>query len=147
MGSLEEFNALGGLEMLRKINKIFYDKVYAHPWIGQFFKEIKQETIESQQTDFMAQAMGGPQNYNGKLVLQAHKHMFITEDLFEVREQLLQEAFKEANASPELQARWNKIDNAFKKALIKNKITDCEVRFKTDEILAFPNPNPKKKAA
>ena len=81
--------------MLRKISKVFYDKVYAHPWIGKYFAEVKQEVIEAQQVDFMAQALGGPKMYCGKFVPQAHQHMVITEELFELREQLLDEAMKE----------------------------------------------------
>lgn len=142
---MNEFEKLGGMEMLKKINKIFYDKIYAHPWIGLYFKDVPQETIESQQTDFMAQSLGGPAKYGGKFVLQAHVHINITEELFLLREQLLQEAFEEAGATEELRMKWNKIDNAFKKSILKNSVDDCKKRFNTDTILDFPNPD--KKAA
>ena len=144
MGLFEE---IGGTEMLRKINKIFYNKMYAHPWIGQFFKDISQEQIESQQVDFMTQALGGPSVYSGRFVIEAHIHMMISEELFELREELLQEAFHEAGASPALMDKWNHIDAAFKKPIVKNSRADCKQRYTTEPILDFENPSSKKKVA
>jgi len=144
---MENFEELGGFPMLRKISKIFYDKIYAHPWIGKYFENIRQEHIENQQVDFMAQVLGGPQMYFGAFVPDAHKHMMITEELFELRELLLLESFKEAQASPALQERWLKVDRAFKKSVVKKSFEDCAKRFNTDDILDFSNPDKDKKAA
>ncbi len=137
MPRFEEFEKLGGRGMLIKISKIFYDKIYLHPWIGLYFKDISQDVIESQQVDFMTGALGGDQIYLGKLPIPAHKHMFITEELFELRQTLLEEALEEAGASEDLKNKWLKIDDAFKKKMIKSDISECEKRFHTDEILAF----------
>jgi len=41
------FDAVGGLPTLQKVHKIFYDKVYAHPWLGPFFEGHSQEAIEN----------------------------------------------------------------------------------------------------
>jgi len=40
-----------------------------------------------------------------------------------------------------LAERWIRIDNAFKKAITKKNISDCEKRFNTDSILDFPKPS------
>jgi len=40
------FEAVGGLPVMERVHKRFYDKVYAHPWLGQFFEEHSQEAIE-----------------------------------------------------------------------------------------------------
>lgn len=137
------FERLGGYPTLQKVHKIFYDKVYAHSWIGRYFADVKQEVIESQQTDFMAQVMGGPEKYLGKYPIPAHKHMMITEELFEVRTQLLIEAMNEAGVPKNLQEAWMKFDTAFKKGIVKSKIEDCQKRYNTDEIVNFPNPSKK----
>ncbi|EQC44713.1 group 1 truncated hemoglobin [Bacteriovorax sp. Seq25_V] len=137
MSKFEEFEKLGGRGMLIKISKIFYDKIYEHPWIGLYFKDISQDVIESQQVDFMTGALGGDQIYLGKLPIPAHKHMFITNELFDLRQSLLSEALSEAGASEELKTKWLKIDEAFKSRLVKKDISECEKRFNTDEILAF----------
>jgi len=137
------FDLIGGRSTLEKVHKIFYDKIYAHPWIGQYFKEIQQDIIEIQQSDFMSQAMGGPAIYCGKLPIPAHKHMFITEELFEVRTQLLKESLNEAKVDESGQAAWLKIDQEFKKGICKQSRSDCTLRFNTDEIIDFPNPGKK----
>ena len=139
------FEALGGKPMLEKISKIFYDKIYEDEWIGLYFKEVPQERIESQQVDFMQGALGGPTSYCGRLPVPAHQHMYIDEELFDLRQKYLTEAFAEAGACQELIDKWLKIDNAFKPKIIKKSMSDCEKRFFTDEIVFFKNP--KKKAA
>lgn len=134
------FSLIGGRTTLDKVHKIFYDKIYKHPWIGQYFLEIQQEIIEAQQSDFMSQAMGGPAIYLGKIPIPAHRHMFISEELFDLRTQLLKEAFREAEVSEKSQELWLKIDQALKRGIVKKSISDCTLRFNTDEIINIPNP-------
>lgn len=131
------FLKLGGKATLEKVHKIFYDKIYADPWIGKFFQNIDQVIIENQQTDFMMQAMGGPAVYAGAFPIPAHKHMLITEELFDQRQDLLKQSLIEANIPEELQNQWLKIDGAFRRGLVKKGIEDCEKRFNTDEILEY----------
>jgi truncated hemoglobin YjbI len=142
----DDFKKLGGREILIKFSKIFYDKVYDHPWLKKYFEEIPQETIEIQQVDFLQSSLGGEQVYCGKLPVPAHKHMMITEELYELRSELVLESLKEIGANPELIEKINKIDQAFRPKLVKKSIDECEKRFKTDIILDFPNPNNKKAA-
>jgi hemoglobin len=131
---------VGGKLVLQKVHKIFYDKMYAHLWMELFFKDIKQEVIENQQTDFMVQNFGGPSNYVGKLPIPAHKHMYITEEMFALRQKILEDSLVEAGVKLEHRILWLKIDGAFRKGIVKNKVEDCEKRFFTDEILIINNP-------
>lgn len=101
----KSFEELGGRKILEKVAKLFYDKVYDAEWIGKYFQSVKQEIIEEQQVDFMSMALGGPKVYLGKLPVPAHKHMMITNELFDLREKLLDEALIEANACDELKIR------------------------------------------
>jgi len=134
------YEALGGLRVLQRVHKIFYDKIYRHPWLKLYFAGVTQTVIENQQTDFMAQAMGGPSRYSGKLPVPAHKHMFITEELFETRGRLLEESLREAGVPEDLGARWLKIDRAFKGRLVKRSAAECEGRYKTEPIMVIPKP-------
>lgn len=118
------FDAVGGLPTLKKVHKIFYDKVYAHPWLGQFFTAHDQEAIENRQTAFMALKMGGDVTYMGKEPKMAHRAMYITEELFDLRTELLRESLAEAGLPVDLIERWIKIDKAFKKHIVKNSIED-----------------------
>lgn len=43
----------------------------------------------------MAKLIGGPKKYAGKTPKMAHQHIHITDELFELRQQLLNEAIHE----------------------------------------------------
>jgi len=116
------FDAVGGLPTLQRVHKIFYDKVYAHPWLGQFFVGHSQEVIENRQTSFMAEKMGGPVEYMGKNLDVAHEAMYITEELFLLRRALLEESLKEFGLDEALRERWLKIDSAFRKMIVKESL-------------------------
>jgi hemoglobin len=134
------FEAVGGRPTLEKVHKLFYDKLYEHPWLKEFFKEVPQEVIESQQTDFMVSNMGGGKIYSGALPKNGHKHMFISEELFDLRSKILRESILACGVTEDLTERWVKIDYAFKHSLVKKNVGECEKRFFTDEILNFPKP-------
>jgi len=140
MSNIIEFEKMGGKKSLQMINKIFYDKVYKHPWLKLYFENIPQQHIEDQQVDFMQKVLGGKNLYVGKPPPAAHMHIFIDEALFDIRQQLLQEAFDESRANPTLIDKWLTLDNSFKKVLIKSSSSECQGRFKTDPIIYFPNP-------
>lgn len=126
--------------MLERVHKLFYDKLYAHPWLKDFFTPIDQKLIENQQTDFMTSNMGGGKIYSGGLPKNVHRHMFVSEEMFEVRKSLLQESLAECGVPGDLAERWIRIDEAFKKSVVKNDISHCEKRYATDEILNIPKP-------
>lgn len=134
------YERIGGRDVIARVHKVFYDLVYAHPWLGQYFRDVDQALIEAQQTDFIAQAMGGPATYCGKPPVVAHRHILITEELFDLRHELLARALSQVGVPPELAARWLKIDGAFRARLVKRSAADCQGRFKTEPIKAFPRP-------
>ena len=131
------FEELGGRPILQAISKTFYDKVYNHHWLGNYFHTVPREHIEGQQVDFMQQALRGPKRYCGRPPLSAHMHINITEELFALRENLLLESMKENKASAELISRWQMIEAAFKKSIVKNTLQDCKKRYHNDAILDF----------
>jgi hemoglobin len=146
MSVKKSYEELGGRDILEKMAKNFYDKVYEHPWLGQFFCSVKQEIIEAQQVDFLQGSLGGKKVYCGKFPIPAHKHMFITQELYQLRSDLLLESLKEVNACDELIERLQKIDQSFLDGLVKKSPSECEKRYNTDEFLIIPNPDTKKSA-
>lgn len=133
-------------ELLKKVNKAFYDRIYKDPWLKDVFRDVPQEKIEAQQSDFMLGALGGPEVYAGRNPRDAHPHIFVDEEMWALREKYLVEALNEVGAPADLKEKWLKIDNAFKKSILKRSPADCKGRFVTDDLIIIPNPN-KKKAA
>lgn len=134
------FEQVGGRPTLERVHKIFYDKLWVHPWLKGFFTKLNQKLLENQQTDFMSGAMGGPDNYAGKLPVQAHKHMYITAEQFDLRSAILKQSLIEAGVPPELREKWLKIDGAFKGKMVKKSPGECEGRYKTEPILIVEKP-------
>jgi len=121
------FELVGGLETLRQVHKIFYDKIYAHPWLGQFFVGRSQTAIENRQTSFMAEKMGASVeqvNYLGKDPYMAHRAFYINDELFDLRSDILRESLVEFGLAPDLIERWLKIDNAFRRKIVNSSIAD-----------------------
>ncbi len=135
------FDRVGGRETVLKVHTIFYDKLYAHPWLGQFFHGIDRAVIETQQTDFMSGLFGGPKNYSGRMPIDAHEHLMITEELFALRQELLRSSLEQAGVSEDEILDWLKFDAAFKKVLVKKSLDDCRKRFFTDQIVDIPKPH------
>ncbi len=131
------YERLGGKQTFVKVHKIFYDKAYAHPWLRQYFTDKPQEILENQQTDFMMQLMGGPKGYSGKTPKFAHQHMMISEELFELRSQMLSESVKEAGISDALREEWLTADNSLKRALVKSSEKECTQAYPNQPILNF----------
>lgn len=118
MNRTKIFDELGGFETLERVHKIFYDKVYAHPWIGRFFENHNQQSIEKQQTSFMAERFGGPKQYAGNNAKYTHEHMYITDELFDTRQGILKESLEEAGISPHLIESWLFVDAAFRQQVV-----------------------------
>ena len=134
-------DALGGRPILERVHKLFYDKLYEHPWLKQFFHDIEQELVENQQTDFMVSNMGGGKIYHGRFPKPAHSHMYITEELFDLRNRILADSIRECGVSDELAERWLKIDRAFKHSLVKQNPGECKGRFVTDDLKIYDKPD------
>ena len=136
------YDLIGGMETLEKVHKIFYDKVYAHPWLGEYFKDHNQEAIERRQSLFMAEKMGGDINYLGKMTKMAHRQMFITDELFDIRSELLEASLKEFGIPEALAERWLRIDQAFRKAIVKPTVADFyKNTFKYEKRVIVPKPH------
>ena len=134
------FDRIGGLATLQKVHKIFYDKLFVHPWLRQFFVEHPQEIFEKQQTDFMSGLMGGPKCYAGKTPKMAHQNLFITDELFDLRNSILSDSIKEAGIADDLREEWLAADRTLKQALVKTSVDECKKMYESQVIYAIPRP-------
>ena len=134
-------------KVVSQINSLFYDKVYEDEWLSKVFAQTDIDLIKSQQTDFIVGALGGPKRYCGRSHKDAHPHIFIQEEMWSLREHYLIEAFNESNAPEWLVSMWLGIDNAFKKAILKNSPSESFGRYKTEDLIIISNPQGKKNVA
>jgi len=135
------FEAVGGLPVMERVHKRFYDRIYAHPWLGKFFEGHSQEAIELRQTQFMAEKMGSKIPYPGRDLPLAHRRMYIPEELLKLRQTLLRESLEEEGVAEKLIVRWLKIDKAFW-GKVGNESLDAfhQVDFKYEKPLIVERP-------
>lgn len=134
------FDRLGGFPTLEKVHRIFYDKLFAHPWLKQYFVEHPQEIFETQQTRFMAKLMGGPNIYAGLTPRIAHQNIVITDELFETRNAILSDSIKEVGIADNLREEWLSADRALKASLVKKSAAECTTMYKGQPIYDIPKP-------
>jgi truncated hemoglobin YjbI len=124
---------------VKKITEEFYELVYQDDWLKHVFT-IDQKVITSQQIDFMVGALGGEKRYGGKSPGDAHPHIFVNEEMWQRREELLLLAMTKVGSPPELNAKWLKIDLAFKRHIVMTNPSECKKRFFSDELIIVPKP-------
>jgi truncated hemoglobin YjbI len=83
---------IGGEEGAYRVHERFYEVMFNHPWLGQFFFGKSEEVLVRKQTQFMVAAFNGPNRYTGDTPAFVHMHMFITDGMADLREQILRQA-------------------------------------------------------
>lgn len=126
--------------LIRRVNERFYELVYEHPWLSGFFAGVEREHITAQQTAFMTGALGGPKEYRGRPPSHAHPHIFITDEVFDLRRELLVQALAETDAPAGLVQAWLRIDEAFRGSIVKGSPAECTGRWRTDTVIIVPDP-------
>ena len=135
------FDEIGGRPCIERVHKILYDKLLSHPWLKDFFVGMERWHLEEQQTDFMTTLFGGPHCYFGRMPMNAHQHLFITEEVFMIRHKFLAQSLKEANVPKSYHEVWLNHDNGMKAAVVKNNVGECEGRYRTEKVIVVPKPN------
>jgi len=77
------YERIGGEGAVDAAVDIFYRKVLADERISSFFDTVDMEAQASKQKAFLTMVFGGPNQYSGKDMREAHKHMNLTEEHFD----------------------------------------------------------------
>lgn len=99
--SISIFDKLGGAPAIDAAVDIFYRKVLADDRISHFFDTIDMENQHAKQKAFLTMAFGGPNNYTGKDMREAHKHMNLTEVHFTAVAEALVGTLRDLNVGEE----------------------------------------------
>ncbi len=76
------YEAIGGEAAVDAAVDVFYRKVLSDDRISEFFDTVDMESQHTKQKAFLTMAFGGPNNYTGEDMRNAHKHMNLTEEHF-----------------------------------------------------------------
>ena len=85
------YEQLGGEAAIKAAVEGLYDRVLGDPLLQPFFVNIDMPRLKAKQVTFLSQALGGPAQYQGPGMKQAHAHLLIEEPHFtRVAEHLVQ---------------------------------------------------------
>ena len=134
-------DVIGGKARVERVHTKLYDKLLSHPWLKEFFVGLERWHLEVQQTDFMCDLFGGPPRYCGRAPMRGHQHLYITEEVFMIRHNLLAETLSEVGLPADHKERWLQFDLGMKAAIVKKTVEDCEGRYRLEEIIVVPKPD------
>ncbi|ODS23858.1 globin [Candidatus Endobugula sertula] len=76
------YERIGGKSAVDAAVELFYKKVLLDNRIRHFFDSIDMARQIQSQKSFLTLAFGGPNEYSGKDIREAHQHMELTEEHF-----------------------------------------------------------------
>ncbi len=121
-------NEIGGREVIERVHRRFYTVIFDDEWLGRFFFGKNLEALVKKQTDFLVACFGGPNEYRGETPAIAHMHMFITDEMLDLRESLLRQAIRDEGLSESIIERWMKVEEGFRDAIVKKGADECVMR-------------------
>jgi hemoglobin len=126
---------------LYAIARVFYDKVYAHPWIGRFFHGVDQARQEQKLVRFFHLSWHDPRDapLQGKYLEQEHAHLHITPALFELRQALFAEAVRERGHDEALVQAFLAFNDMWRPYVVKASIDECSAAY-AGHIVDVPPP-------
>ncbi len=77
------YSQVGGEPAIKAVVTEFYNRVLGDPSLAPFFRHKQRKGLEKSQVRFFSQALGGPRNYSGRTMAEAHKNMNITVKTFD----------------------------------------------------------------
>jgi hemoglobin len=66
------YERLDGRKGIRAVVDDFYDRLVADDQLGPYFEDADVDSLRESQTEFLCDAAGGPETYDGPSVREAH---------------------------------------------------------------------------
>ena len=99
------YEQLGGETAIALAVDSFYDRMMADASLSHYFEGMDLEALRAHQRAFLAVALGGPEEYDGRSMRNAHSGLAITDDEFTSTVGHLGDALLELGVTPELVAQ------------------------------------------
>ncbi len=116
----EMWEALEQGKKLRAILRDLYDQIYDDPRLSPFFHNSTKERAISKQYEFLASIFNEGASYFGLLPFNAHHWMIISDELFDYREDLLEDCIRRHEIPEHLIRRWMSIQELFRREIVKS---------------------------
>jgi hemoglobin len=95
------YERLGGRDAIETVVDEFYDRVLADPQLAPYFEDVDMASQRAHQTAFIVAVTGGPAEYDGDDMREAHAHLDLSESDFEAVAGHLDDALAECGVADE----------------------------------------------
>ena len=99
------YEKLGGEPILAAVVEEFYVRMQADPRTAEWFQGIDLEVLKAHQRAFLAVGLGGPEDYSGRSMRNAHAGLRIPDEVYTRAVDHLREALGAAGVTEELVAQ------------------------------------------
>lgn len=122
---LSLFDKLGGSAAVYAAVELFYAKVLDDPNLKPFFAGVEMNDQKRKQRDFLTMAFGGPNNYDGQDLTEAHRYLVKMKDMsdehFDAVAGHLQDTLTELNVAEDLAGEVMSIVEGTRAAVLGRK--------------------------
>jgi NAD(P)H-flavin reductase/ferredoxin/truncated hemoglobin YjbI len=118
---LELWQVLENGQLLIKILREFYKRVFKDSLLSPFFTRVTQSHIAEKQYLFLRQLITGEKVFFGDRPRNAHHWMAISDELFDYREALMLDVIRGHGVPEEFVQRWLRIEAVFREDIVKDK--------------------------
>ncbi|MFC7165535.1 group I truncated hemoglobin [Halospeciosus flavus] len=92
---------IGGREAVEAVVSDFYDRMFADESLTPYFEDTDEDELFAHQVQFISAVAGGPVEYDGTDMEEAHDHLGITHEAFDKTAENLEAALRENGVSEE----------------------------------------------
>ena len=119
------YDQLGGETKLRAVIDDFVDRVFDDIMIGFFFANADKHRIKRFEFQHASALLGGPAEYAGRPLRQAHAAHPIRGGHFARRMQILRQVMAAHGVPPDVQKRWIDHDEALAGQITSDAVGEC----------------------
>jgi len=115
-----------GHQRLEEILTLFYDRLFADPFVGFLFEKFDKSELLGKQIQFTGKLLGSTDlKYTGKGLREAHFPHPIRSAHFGRRQVILRGVLEESKVPENLIEEWLSLENSLKGLIVKGR-GDCE---------------------
>lgn len=89
------YREIGGRDAVERVVDDFYDRVLSDDRLAEYFEGMEMEELRAHQVQFISAVTGGPVEYGGKDMREAHAHLDVDEADFDAVATHLERALRD----------------------------------------------------
>jgi ferredoxin/truncated hemoglobin YjbI len=107
--------------LLARLLKVFYARVFADPLLAPYFEGVTQARLAEKQYNFLRQAITGEKVYFGERPRNSHHWMVIPDNVFDHRADILRDVIREFGLPGAAEEKLMAIEEGYRQDIVKSR--------------------------